>query len=608
MEKTENMKGVVDRVLKDKNEGNYSIVGWACQTNQTSEVKIEVFIENPKDKGGVKINSTTSYYPNEEKITKLCGTGQTNRRFKINLSKELVDLYAGKPLYLYANSNTSSSSFELKNSGKIKVPSLFKIALHLGPKLEDISTTSNIKVISDLDKIKKMVDAYYFLIVPAGLSAYWPERPKECSFATNPVQYLDKGEAETTELGGGLKGTTVNIDGKKLNLNANCLTTTLNKEYNLCVQTKSFCAKKENINNEQCLSIKKWNESSIDSQCIKLQEAYYVKNMPDHVKNDSSIKNKTLATAQFLQKQAVKNIALNLNLKSEDKKIIKELVLNNKDFAYDEALSKLTINQLSFSSQSLYEAGVPVDLLMAYHEPTIQLQAQTEMITIPELARDSAGNCINDKACSLAGLSNPILGLLKNAFDEFSIQNPDYKKPLFSTDIRVWSHAELIRFKQDYNNLSAVTFEGGPYNIDTMRNSLKIENVTYPSMTALENFAIGASWLLKNTEKDIYFLMPNSKSYTDVNSKNYSGKRSVLIDDYQTYINDLNKYLKKYGVTNGACHPKIWFTPAGYGSFYHASVLPLREMKTERKADWANSVSGMVGAIDEMRTKLCENK
>jgi len=545
--------GMIAGIKKIPDSHDYRISGWACAKGISDSIKIHIYAGG-NAKNGTIVGGFLANNQSETAVAQKCQSTGVAHRFNVKLSEELIDKFAGQSIYIHGIMPTGVNGTNdlLKNSGTFKFPSRFKILWHLGPMMEDVADARSRNDLRQLDKLNSLTSGYYFLLMSAGFYSYWQGRPLKCTIGMNTKQWGDVYSITTL--------------GTNFTLNKKCQSTS----------------------DIECL---RWNQSTINTIC----DTEYNNYLNALLGTGETVKSKQ----QQLQADAATRVISNLKMRNRGhKKLINELLFSTSAFSYDTITGSLSVknNNLDFSNQTLANNGLHSDLLMVYHEPTKQIPNGTELNTIRDLQRDESGKCLVD-GCQYAGLNNNILGLIKNAFSAYQngpSNTTQFKIPLLSTDVRVWGTTQENNFKNGYDNLSAITFEGGPLAMEQGR--------------SLKTFATGTAYLLKNTNQDVYYLMPNSKSYEEINGPLVDGA-TPMINDYKKYILMLNSYLNaELGLSpegKSVCNPRLKFIPAGYGGKIMAKTLPISTITTSGQVILANTVGGMISALDAIRTQLC---
>jgi len=560
--------GKVATIERVSTSQNYRLTGWACATGNASSIKVHLYAGKKAGDGGTNVgtSATETYTANiesEQAIDDKCGASG-NYRFSILLKESTVDKYAGQKIYVYgiAPSGVSGGNKLLANSGSPKFPSRFKLFWHLGPIIEEIAdaTATSTSINSDIEKMQEMTSGYYFLVMSNGYYRYWNGRPDECFLSTSNLQW---GQNVVDTL-----GQTLTLTG---------------------------------------------TPTAVKESCDSLYTAYARSQVPNSIYiSDENKKN-------YLQSEAIRKVIDKLALRSGsgpgyrgEKKLLQEMILTTTAFTYTATSPTRTVDSLMFKDnipefkfKVLVDNGAYQDMINAYHEPYYQYDQGNEMTMIPSLARTASGACVKE-GCDLAGLDNDVLRLINGAFQTYqSASSASFTIPKLITDIRAWtSFYEQERFESNgsYSNLSHVLFEGGPLAM---------------TKSSFATFATGLAYLLNSQEhksKDIYFVMPNSKSPEDMLGAYVNGY-PPMVNDYRQYLKELNRLLKQVESAQSICNPRIRFLPAGYGSKVQAKTFPMQTTATTGSQAWtspatstpiwANTTAGLVGALDELRTELC---
>src|SRR5690348_15207036 len=189
--------------------------------------------------------------------------------------------------------------------------------------------------------------------------------------------------------------------------------------------------------------------------------------------------------------------ALNVRRDQADgKPVIGQMLLARRDFARDEA-GQLILRKLPTTYCYLNAAGISVNNVMAYQEPSVQREAGN--LFAPSGAADT-----NRPAPRNALPYN--LEIVDRVADAFARAGIPLTR--FSIDVRLWNESMIDALRSaDQKRLGGVFFEGGTDTISAKGRPGKIDN-----------FAEGMAWLLTNTDQKIFVLMPGFWEKQEVKS------------------------------------------------------------------------------------------
>jgi hypothetical protein len=270
--------------------------------------------------------------------------------------------------------------------------------------------------------------------------------------------------------------------------------------------------------------------------------------------------------------------ALNVKRDQADgKPVIGQMLLARRDFARD-AAGQLTLRTLPTTFCYLNAAGISVNNVMAYQEPSVQREAGN--LFAPNTTPGGPA------PRSALPYNLEILDTVADAFARAGI-------PLtrFSVDVRLWNESMIKALQSaDRKHLGGVFFEGGTGTISAKGKPGRIDN-----------FAEGMAWLLANTDYKIFVLMPGFWERQEVKSD----------EDFDDIIPRLQQMIvlldQKIAGRMGSdkpqhpiCNARIHLIPANYGNPVHVPPLP-----PERNGHEAGTVTGQIMLLAKLRHALC---
>ena len=277
----------------------------------------------------------------------------------------------------------------------------------------------------------------------------------------------------------------------------------------------------------------------------------------------------------------------NLNIHEEQqqgKLIAVEMRLNNRDFAYLEQEDKLRLDRLPNGYCFLNAAGISAGNVLAYQEPKIQTPRGT-LLSIP---RDASHiDQARSPRLDLLPENVRIVGLLGDAFAADNVPPPQ-----ISINVRRWTKHQEKAFEQLRNSpyFGGYFFEGGAEIISTKRRPVP----------RIDNFADGMAWILANTDKNIFLLMPGFWEKEPQNDEEVDDLIPTLRKTLTMLNEKIGARLNLPAGEQAICSERIYLIPASYGAPVHVKTLP-----SERDGKLAGTVTGEIKSLAEMRRELC---
>jgi hypothetical protein len=351
------------------------------------------------------------------------------------------------------------------------------------------------------------------------------------------------------------------------------------------LNAESFKAKNEEFSLEgQIINAK--TVEKLHDECDNAYKAYFQNKVKSQNKANKK-KNADEQQAELSHDEAVGRVFKNLSLpakNSQKKIVVSEILVNNIDFIR-KGNDQLKLAKLPWPLGQLVKNNIYADYLMTYHEPTIQSKHNT--LAFP---------CLNNICNSM--LDEVMLRELEHAFS--SSENENRKFGLqFVVDIRRWRPVYEKAYSDQGKDalLQGILFEGG------------LASMSLPKSGDASNFASfaeGTSWLLKNTSKKIFFLIPNDLPPPKLDTELTSG-----IQDFVVALNErIRKFQKAPADSNPVCNDRIHFVPAGYGQMIHlrqfSSVQLNKGVKKKNTGLHAGTVIGELKTLEKLRTDMCE--
>ena len=289
-----------------------------------------------------------------------------------------------------------------------------------------------------------------------------------------------------------------------------------------------------------------------------------------------------------LQQDAFKRAVETLDIATEQKSgkaVMAELLLVAGDFNYDEAAGRLSLNRLPKTLCMLNAIGITANIAMAYQEPAVQIPRQT-FIWVPRQTPAGKSQKAPKPAADQIAVNPRLFGLVAGSFAAAGI-------PLnrFAIDIRRWNAKiapQLYAGFKSSGSFDAYLFEGGTSIVPEAKNRL-------------DNFIAGMSWILANTDRDIYLMMPGYWPPEETSGEAViDGLIGRLRDLILTINQKLNESLKLPAGKNAICTGRFTLIPASYGAPIHVETFP-----AERDGHLAGTVTGQIKLLSSLRRELC---
>jgi len=264
---------------------------------------------------------------------------------------------------------------------------------------------------------------------------------------------------------------------------------------------------------------------------------------------------------------------------ADGKPVIGQMLLARRDFARDQATGQLTLRKLPTTFCYLNAAGLLVNNVMAYQEPSVQREVGNLF------APNSATATDRPAPRNALPYNLEILDTVADAFARAGI-------PLtrFSIDVRLWNESMITALRSaDQKRLGGVFFEGGTDTISAKGRPGRIDN-----------FAEGMAWLLTNTDQKIFVLMPGFWEKQEVQSDE---DFDDIIPRLREMITLLDQKIARQlgpGRQHPICNARIHLIPANYGNPVHVPPLP-----PERNGHEAGTVTGQIMLLAKLRHDLC---
>ncbi len=118
----------------------------------------------------------------------------------------------------------------------------------------------------------------------------------------------------------------------------------------------------------------------------------------------------------------------------------------------------------------------------------------------------------------------------------------------------------------------------------------------------MNNFALGAAWILQNTNQDVMFLMPAYWTSSQVKSQAGIDELIARLDNFVRTLNSqLGAAMGLPADQNAVCTSHLGFIPASYGPPLIPETFPAR------RADGhlAGTVTGEIELLGKLRSELC---
>lgn len=289
------------------------------------------------------------------------------------------------------------------------------------------------------------------------------------------------------------------------------------------------------------------------------------------------------ADPQEIYLQALRRTLAALNVKrdqADGKPVIGQMLLARRDFARDEATGQLTLRKLPTTFCFLNAAGLSINNVMAYQEPSVQREVGNLF------APDSASGADRPAPRNALPYNLKIIDAVAAAFARAGI-------PLtrFSIDVRLWNEPMIDALKSaDQKHLGGVFFEGGTDTISAKGRPGRIDN-----------FAEGMAWLLMNTDQKIFALMPGFWEKQEVKSDEDFDELIPRLHEMIVLLDQkIAQHLGLAKPQHPICNARIHLIPANYGNPVHVPPLP-----PERNGHEAGTVTGQIMLLAKLRHELC---
>lgn len=306
-------------------------------------------------------------------------------------------------------------------------------------------------------------------------------------------------------------------------------------------------------------------------------------------KTRASWRNLPLRAAQGrIADDAMSRALDNLNIRgevAEGKRLESELHMSEAAVGYNATTDVLSFNTASSGSVAypktyrfLKEYGVLSEAGLAYQERT--KQEETTLSAIPFTKGGTPTGSLPE--------NGRILNMYGNAFEVTGVSSPKLRP-----NIRVWAKGPQngVKTMVKSPHFGGINIEGGVGAVDDTTGSGELK---------VANYAKAIAWLFQNTpaDKEASILMPSFINLDELTDEAKYDKNAR--DRVHRYIKALDRELKANGVKTGVCTDRLIIITGGYGKWIHPEIFPI-----ERGGRTAGTTSGLVFALDEIRTTLC---
>jgi arylsulfatase A-like enzyme len=114
------MRGRLDGI-KDAN-GGYFASGWSCQTNVDAPVRVRVFTRDSNNRVVNLVQGAIANTVAEQGVADACRNQRGRNRFRVKLPNDVVNKYAGSPIWVESSAVYGSGKAVIKNSGNVNIP------------------------------------------------------------------------------------------------------------------------------------------------------------------------------------------------------------------------------------------------------------------------------------------------------------------------------------------------------------------------------------------------------------------------------------------------------------------------------------------------------
>ena len=286
-------------------------------------------------------------------------------------------------------------------------------------------------------------------------------------------------------------------------------------------------------------------------------------------------------------RRALRRVIRNMNIGKEQqrgKTVMGEMLLVNADFAPASGGDALKLQRLPRTYCLLNSAGIRPDDALIYQEPAVQIP-HGRFLALPALL--PSGAIVN----------NPKQGRLPNNPYGFDLVGAAFAEahvplPRFFPNIRRWVPKNIDPI---YARLASSKYAGGFVFEGAAKN--------FPDdQPIVNNFALGAAWILQNTSQDVMFLMPAYWSSSQVKSEAGIDELITGLDNFVRTLNlQIGAAMGLPADQNAVCTSHLVFIPASYG----VPLVP--ETFPARRADGhlAGTVTGEIELLNKLRSELC---